>query len=234
MPSVSSPSATCPGGARRGRAKRGEGEKLREEILVATERLILESGDEASVSIRSIAAATGITPPSIYLHFSDRNELMFAVTEREWDRLEEEMAAEVGEETDPVKRVVAKGRAYLRFGLENPEFYRILMMSRPAATPARFADDRLLETTGLDELVEEIHQAVNSGELGPSDAYETACVLWASIHGLVSLMISKPDFPWPTAERMFEQMVNTLFAGIGRGVVPFPDHRAGGSRGTGA
>jgi hypothetical protein len=29
------------------------------------------------------------------------------------------------------------------------------------------------------------------------DPYTVACALWASIHGLTSLMISNPDYPWP-------------------------------------
>jgi AcrR family transcriptional regulator len=50
---------------RRHRARRGEGDRLREEILAAAERLLLETGDESAVSIRAVADAVGVTPPSI-------------------------------------------------------------------------------------------------------------------------------------------------------------------------
>jgi AcrR family transcriptional regulator len=56
---------------RRRRARRGEGEKLREEILEAAERLLLQTGSEEMVQVRAVAEAVGVTPPSIYLHFAD-------------------------------------------------------------------------------------------------------------------------------------------------------------------
>jgi AcrR family transcriptional regulator len=40
------------------------------------------------VSIRAVAEAVGVTPPSIYLHFADKNELIFAICERCMDELD--------------------------------------------------------------------------------------------------------------------------------------------------
>ena len=31
-------------------------------------------------------------------------------------------------------------------------------------------------------------------------AFTVACGLWAMVHGVTSLLISKPDFPWPPLE----------------------------------
>ena len=67
------------------RARRGEGDRLRDEILDATEALILESGNADAVSIRQVAQAVDRTPPSIYLHFSTKDELMQAVCQRRFD-----------------------------------------------------------------------------------------------------------------------------------------------------
>ena len=77
--------------ARRSRSRRGEGEHLRDEILAAAERILIETNDQAALSIRAIAAAVGVTPPSIYLHFADRNDLVFAVCERHAEHLEQAM-----------------------------------------------------------------------------------------------------------------------------------------------
>ena len=118
---------------RRARARRGQGERLREEILAAAENLLIETGDEGAVSIRAIADAAGVTPPSIYLHFADKTELLAAVCEvrfQDFDRCLEEAAAGVD---DPLEALWARGRAYVRFWLDNPEHYRILFMTRPSA-----------------------------------------------------------------------------------------------------
>ena len=58
------------------RARRGEGDKLREEILVAVSDLLDETNDESAVSIRAIADRVGVTPPSIYRHFEDKEAML--------------------------------------------------------------------------------------------------------------------------------------------------------------
>src|SRR3954462_12451882 len=104
---------------RRARARRGEGERLRDEILAAAERLLIRTGDQEAVSIRAIAEAAGVTPPSIYLHFADKTQLLTAVCSArfaEFDRYLEEAASGVD---DPLDALWARGRAYVRFGLDN-------------------------------------------------------------------------------------------------------------------
>ena len=59
--------------------RRGEGEKLRDEILVAVSELLDETNDELAVSIRAIADRVGVTAPSIYRHFADKDEMLSAV-----------------------------------------------------------------------------------------------------------------------------------------------------------
>jgi len=73
--------------APRRRARRGDGPLLREEIIAAAERLLLERGSEEAVSMRAIADAVGVTPPSIYLHFADKEELFVAVCDARFDEL---------------------------------------------------------------------------------------------------------------------------------------------------
>ena len=76
---------------RRRRAPRGSGEQLRDEILDATTELLLETGHAKAVSIRSVAQRVGVTPPSIYLHFADKDALLDAVCARYFEKLDEEM-----------------------------------------------------------------------------------------------------------------------------------------------
>jgi len=67
---------------RRRRAPRGSGDQLRDEILGAATDLLLETGDEKAVSIRSVSQRVGVTSPSIYLHFADKDALLDAVCAR--------------------------------------------------------------------------------------------------------------------------------------------------------
>ncbi|HWG73710.1 MAG TPA: TetR/AcrR family transcriptional regulator [Acidimicrobiales bacterium] len=202
-------------GGRRTRARRGEGALLREDILAATEALLLDSGDTSSLSIRAIAAAVGVTPPSIYLHFADRNELIFAVCDRRWRDLEARLEVAAAGGADPVERVIRRGRAYVEFGLSHPEHYRVLLMSRDTDIPGRYADQALLtQRLGFDPLVADLRAAMEAGTLSPGDPDELCVVLFSAVHGLTSLLVTKAAFDWPPVERLVDRLVSTLLFGL--------------------
>jgi len=211
------PALTDPSGPRRTRARRGEGDRLREEILGAAEAILIETNDEAAVSIRAVASAVGVTPPSIYLHFADRNALLFAVCERHIQQLEQAMERAAATESDPIERIHRRGWAYLEWALSNPEHYRIIMMSRPDATPDRFVDERLVDTAGLMPVVAELTAAMDAGAIRRDDPLEATKVLWMLIHGVASLLISKPMFPFASPEEVYERMFSMVRAGFAIG-----------------
>jgi AcrR family transcriptional regulator len=201
----------------RTRARRGEGERLRQEILDATERLLLETGDESAVSIRAVADAVGVTPPSIYLHFADKSELVFAVCEGHFARFEAAARDAIEGVDDPLERVYRRGRAYVRFGLDNPEHYRIMFMSRAEAVPERFVDERVVaDSAAFSGLVGDVQACMDQGKLEGDDAFLVACGMWATVHGVTSLLIAKPHFPWPPLDQLLD---HTLVA-CGRGQRP--------------
>jgi len=198
---------------RRTRARRGEGEKLREQILEAGERLLIETGNEEAVTIRAVAEAVGVTPPSVYLHFADKDELLFAICERHFaqlDRVTEEAAAGAD---DLLESLALLGRAYIRFGIEHPEQYRILFMRRPSHTPESFQVDRLRDAAAFGHLVEHVSKCIQSG-LIDGEPLLVSLGLWAVVHGLTSLLISKPEFPWPDLDVIIDHVCRTAIRGL--------------------
>ena len=197
----------------RPRARRGEGEKLRDDLLEATERLMIESGGADSVSIRAIADAVGVTPPSIYLHFPDKQSLIVAVCERHFEVFDSVIEQAGATVDDPVESLRRRGRAYVRFGLDNPEPYRILFMSR-------IGGDRRLEIiTGaggraFQHLVDAVQRAIESGDFRPVDAAFAATALWTAVHGITSLLISLPDFPWPDVDALVDHVCDIQIRGL--------------------
>jgi AcrR family transcriptional regulator len=198
---------------RRTRARRGEGERLRGQILEAAERLLVEAGDEQAVTIRDVAEAVGVTPPSVYLHFADKDELLFAISERnfaELDRVTEEAAAG---SNDLLQSLALRGRAYVRFGVEHPEQYRILFMRNPAQTPQSFDFSRVGTAASFGHLLEHVTRCVEEG-LIEGDPLQVSLVLWAGVHGLTSLLISKPEVPWPPADSIIDRLCRALIYGL--------------------
>jgi AcrR family transcriptional regulator len=201
---------------RRKRAPRGQGDRLRDEILEAAERLLVETGDEEAVSIRAVSDAVGVTPPSIYLHFADKNELMFAVSERQFERLDRVLEEAAAGSDNPLESLRLRGRAYVEFGLENPEHYRILFMGNPGSSPEDFDAEKMRTTASFDHLVDAVRRCVDAGVIPPQDPVFVALGLWAVVHGVTSLMISKPDFPWPDVESFAGYLCALQVAGLQR------------------
>ena len=203
-----------------GRGRRGHGEQTREDILAAAEALLLATGSEDEVSIRAVADAVGVTAPSIYRHFPDKAHLLFEVCSRQFDRMAEEVAAVLAAdpEAPATEQLRAAGRAYARFGLANPEHYRIMFMGHSDHTPEMYDEEQVLETGSFEMVVALARQAIDEGLLRPelTDATMVAHALWASIHGLVSLAVAKPNMPAPDVEARLEALLDVLSHGLAR------------------
>ncbi|MFI7697141.1 TetR/AcrR family transcriptional regulator [Nonomuraea sp. NPDC049655] len=192
--------------ARRVRARRGEGGLLREEILRAAEHLLTESGSEDALTLRAVAQRAGVSTPSVYLHFADREALLEAVCLRVWDEFGRMFSENLT--GDPFLALGRCGRAYARFALDHPVQYRVLMM-RPSAVqgvpPAAAACFR--------HMVDAVAACVAARVL-EGDPEELALGLWSAVHGCVSLLIAQPSFPWPEdQEALIDHIVR--IAGVG-------------------
>jgi AcrR family transcriptional regulator len=179
---------------------------------------MIEMGSADGVSIRDIADAVGVTPPSIYLHFPDKDSLILAVCERHFEAFDsviEQAGAAVG---DPVESLRLRGRAYVRFGLENPEPYRILFMTRNAA-------DRRLEAVSsagaraFQHLVDAMQRCIDARAFRPVDPMLAAAGVWTAVHGVTSLLISMPGFPWPDVEALVDHVTDIQIRGLSQPVL---------------
>jgi AcrR family transcriptional regulator len=197
----------------RPRSRRGEGETLRADLLDATERLMIETGRADAVSIRAIAQAVGVTPPSIYLHFPDKESLIFAVCERHFETFDSVIERAGASTDDPVESLRRRGRAYVRFGLENPEPYRILFMThadgaqRPDALTGAGA-------RAFQHLVEAIQRAIDAGAFRQVDPLLAATGVWTAFQGVTSALISMPEFPWPDVDALIDHAGDIQIRGL--------------------
>ena len=205
------------GSPRRARSRRGEGDRLREEILGATEKLLISTKDIDAVSIRAVAEAVGVTPPSIYLHFTHKEELILEVRERQFAAFDAYIRGAADDCDDPVSCVKAMGRAYVRYGLEHPEEYRFLFMSVTPEWAAMRVKESIEGLSGFGALVTAVQRCIDDGAFASDDAFTTACGLWTGVHGISSLLISKPFVPWPEHEAFIEGCLDAYCRGLQEG-----------------
>jgi AcrR family transcriptional regulator len=196
----------------RHRARRGDGNLLREEIMRATEKLLLKTNDADAISIRAIAHAVRVTPPSIYMHFASKEQLILAVCERQFEVFDGQLAEATEGISDPVEALTAMGRAYVKFGLEHPEQYRFLFMS---PTPEWAIKDRSAkDLTGFARLVAVVERCIATGVFSRGDAFAISCGIWTAVHGVTSLLIANPHFPWPPIDELIEQGIDVHCRGL--------------------
>jgi len=201
--------------ARRHRARRGSGDLLRAEILTAAEELLVKTGSEELVSVRAIADRVGVTTPSIYLHFADKQTLLDTVCGQVFAQLDERMEQASRGVAPPFEALRRRGMAYVEFGLANAEHYRILLLRRPVEGADANSTDASVAASAFGHLVDAVQACIDAGTFGADeDPRALALVLWAAVHGITALLIAKPHFPWPAdREAIADLVVRT--AGLG-------------------
>lgn len=184
------------------RKPKGLGPERREEILASALKLFSEFGVH-TVSTRQIAAAVGISQPSLYAYFPTKLALIEEVSARAFVALTESTRA-VSHDLRGAERILALGRVYIQFGLQQPEAYRVAFMMESEVGAAEGASPMLV--AGLVSF--NMHRQAVAEEFGaglsPHAIDLLAQSLWASLHGLVSLMIARPGFPWVDRQELID------------------------------
>jgi AcrR family transcriptional regulator len=206
--------------SRRQRSARGSGPDLRAEILSSARELLADTGDVAAVSIRAIGQAVGVSAPSIYRHFADKDVLIEAVCEQVFTDMDHALADAVGDERPPLDRLLSYGMEYVRFARAHPEHYRIAMMQIHAEAQAL---DQTLANGAFVRLTALIQECMDTGLMVAGDPLAQSLEAWACAHGIASLQISKPWLPWQDQDVAARRLLRSALAGyclIGRDVAP--------------
>lgn len=201
-------------GGKRQRNARGSGDQLRQEILEAAIRLLERLAPEEPFSLRAVAKEAYISAPSVYLQFADKNILLLAVLEQLFAELiaqrdaAEEKAARAG--GGAWERLIATVLASVKFGTQHPGHYKVLYEGRVIprlGDPKAMAFGKPIQTRSV-ELIREV-LAAQPGRQAESPE-RMSLLLWAGIHGLISLRINKPTFDWPDADELATEMARAI------------------------
>jgi AcrR family transcriptional regulator len=196
---------------------------LRESILAAARELFIELGYEAT-TMRKIAEHIGYSATTLYLHFADKNAIMAELCHRDFAELAAR-SVEVMAEPDPVVRLGRLGKAYTEFGLRNPNHYRLMFMTRKTDVQAINASPEWADVKGdpgrdaYALLVATVRDAMQAGALRDDlkDPEMVGQMLWASLHGLVSLYLDhcKDDWmTWRPVRSLADGMLRMILGGV--------------------
>lgn len=195
------------------RKPKGHGHLRRGEILEAAEKIFVEVGYDGA-TIRRIAEEVGLSSTALYMHFPDKRAILLEICESAFALLLASNAAILAEPTSAEIKVRKMLQAYADFGLENPNAYSLIYLTRPQEA-AQGTEDvaREVGMTLYDRFLGPIRELAEQGRLRRSPEV-TGRLLWAGLHGVVSLWITKPWFEWGERDALIEATIETLLDGL--------------------
>jgi AcrR family transcriptional regulator len=200
---------------------RGLGFERRDEILAAAKELFLQEGVE-SVSTRKLAQLVGLSQTGIYVYFKSKQAILAALIDAAFKNLGSALSAIDGRSTGAIQYLELAIPVYIRWGLENPDEYRLAFMLRDpssSAHPDSMGDPSEKSFEGVKVfagLERQILAGVAAGELNSieKDPRAIAQCVWASLHGLVSVLIAFPIFDWVAKDRLIAAHTRLLLDGL--------------------
>ncbi|MFE7438975.1 TetR/AcrR family transcriptional regulator [Streptomyces chartreusis] len=210
------------GGVTRTRNRWGEGQKLRQEILEAAKRLLDEARSPDEISLRAIAREAGITAPSVYKHFKDKSELMWAVLDGIYIELAETMraAAQTAPGGDSWAALRATVDGYGHFAVQQRPRYQLMfhigpMLSDPPATeqyPYNHVANAWREV--LEPYLADMSASrAPFPQVASLEVDDVAALLWTGLHGQFGLWWSvSHEFPRQHSyDKLRDTLLLTLF-----------------------
>jgi len=184
-------------------------EQQRQDILLAARELFLREGSDR-FTMRKLAKEVGCVPGTLYLYFKDKNDLIAILVEESFERLMNDLERP-RTDISPLVRLKEMMHAYIEFGLANPNHYHFAFMLR-RTTGLEKARPRPHRSYAL--LLDTVRTCIEWKLFRQVDPNVAAQGVWAGIHGVTSLMITIPHFPWENKETLIEHVVNTLIEGM--------------------
>jgi AcrR family transcriptional regulator len=212
-----------------GTAQRRERERegVRRKILDAARTLFASEGYDA-VSMRKIADAIEYSPTAIYVHFKDKADLMRELCKVDFGEMNAGWA-QLATIPDPVERIRQLGLGYIRFATRQPNHFRLMFMTKPTPEMMAMTEADLCERgqgdpnrDGYALLKKCVEEAIDNRLFRPelTDPHAVTQLLWAGVHGVASLHITRPDHdpwcPWLGADRLGAEMVDLILRGVRR------------------
>lgn len=181
-------------------------QELREGILDAARELFAREGVE-QISMRRLAEAVGYSPGTLYLHFASKEDLLRCLVDQAFGTLLAMLQA--SRASTSLATLRAGLRAYVAFGLAHPRQYQFaFVLQAPPASGAYEPHE------AFQYLRQCVRDCIRSGEFRGVDPETAAQILWAGVHGLTSLFIARPAFPWVERSRLVEATLETLIDGF--------------------
>ncbi len=188
---------------------------LKEEFLkIAFEFIHKEDVDKLTLKV--LSDATGTSRSAIYRHFSSKDALMEEIIRQgfeEFDSITSPMLR--NQKTPLVDRFYNTSKVYIAWAKENPNLYRLLFGRKYAYIREEILSIKEETCDAFGALKCTVEEGQEKGILKKDDSLKQSVVIWASLHGLASLII---DGFMDVAE-LSDELVNDMFRSLLAGCI---------------
>lgn len=160
-----------------------EKEEIKQRILVAAREIATKEGWH-SVTIRKIAEKIEYTPPVVYEHFENKEDLIREIIYSGFMKMHEDFTELRKNETDPKKLIRVLSISHWDFAFNNIELYRLMFsLERPPHTD---------EVTSNLNAIEAIFLSISKDE---EEMHELILQWMCMTNGAISIVMKLSCFP---------------------------------------
>jgi AcrR family transcriptional regulator len=185
-------------------------EALREEIITVARNLFMDVGYDA-FSMRKLAERVGCSAGNLYLYFPSREVLFRHLIDDSFAELHEMLVrpegGSGGPAIDPVVQLKRGMRTYIEFGVRHPDAYGVaFLVRRPTER------EPIKPHPSFEVLRSIVARCIAAKRFRRVDVELASQILWTSIHGVTSLLIQLPQFPWVASEELVDTVIDNAVA----------------------
>lgn len=178
--------------------------ETRKAIVDAATELFLAHGYQG-FSLRQVAEQIGYSPGTIYLYFSNKDDLLFTIADEGFRRFGDYLQTAVDSTDDPLQQIIAMGEAYVRFGMTYPVNYRLMFMERTDFMIREHESGEVWMDTFM-ILYRTVQQALEHEAIVGKNAEVMSDSIWAMLHGAVALALQMHYIDEARIERMLDSV----------------------------
>jgi AcrR family transcriptional regulator len=182
--------------------------ELRSALITQAVKMIEENGVEG-LTIRALSKTIGVSHTAPYRHFADKTELLCAIAEEGFIKLQTHLKlTALDSSVDAIARFEKMALNCIEFAVKNPGYYR-LMFGKETVAQSPSPKLRAAAKDAFSEVNVIIEACQDSGLFKEHDSLSLANIVWATVHGLSTLIIDNQIYTEDIGEGSLESQPGT-------------------------
>jgi len=188
---------------------------LKEDLIQISFDVIQNEGIE-SLTLKKLSEKTGTSRSAIYRHFKSKEDLVETILLSGFDHFDSIIAPVFcDKKIDLLDRFYKSGRLYIEFAKENPNLYKLIFGKRYSHIRESLRSINDDECLAFNALKNALIEGQECGVFKEFDPHSQAIVIWASLHGISSLIVNG----FMDVETIYEDVYDTMFENMLNGII---------------